>query len=140
MDTRKALLAAGLAAGLAAFCMAGCGGSTPTAPQAPAAPQPAAAAGLLFIGSGCACSPPPYPVIAVYVDGKQVGTLKIFGQLSVPLSPGMHTWSTASGGGGTQVVVPPGSTVSVYISTNFNCGGGCAAGTGGGPGPGWLDP
>ena len=132
MDTRKVLLAAGFAAGLAAFSMAGCGGGTPTAPPSPATPQPAAATGLLFIGSGCACSPPPYPLIAIYVDGKQAGTVQIFGKLSVPLAPGMHTWSTTPGGGGTQVVVQPGSTVSIDVPTNFHCGGGCPEAPGGG--------
>jgi len=140
MDTRKVLLATGFAAGLAVLSMAGCGGSSPTAPPLQVIPQPAAGASLLFIGSGCACSPPPYPLTAIYVDGKQVGTVQIDGQLSVPLSPGMHTWSTAPGGGGTQVVVQPGSTVSIYIPMNFNCGGGCPVGPGGlgggGVGPG----
>jgi len=141
MDTWKALLAAGFAAGLAALSMMGCGGGSPTAPPSPAMPQPASGAGLLFIGSGCACSPPPYPLIAIYVDGKQVGTVQIFGHLSVPLAPGMHTWSTAPGGGGTQVVVQPGSTVDVYIPTNFHCDGGCVVGPGGSSGgPGGAGP
>jgi hypothetical protein len=140
MDTRKVLLAAGFAAGLAAFSTAGCGGGSPTAPPSPTIPQPAAATGLLFIGSGCACSPPPYPLIAIYVDGKQAGTVQIFGQLSVPLAPGMHTWSTAPGGGGTQVMVQPGSTVNIDIPTNFNCGGGCPVGPHGSSGSGGVGP
>ncbi len=141
MDTRKVLLAAGFAAGLALFAMAGCGGSSsPTAPPSPLMPQPAAAPGLLFIGSGCACSPPPYPLIAIYVDGKQAGTVQIFGKLSVPLAPGIHTWSTTPGGGGTQVVVQPGSTVSIDIPASFHCGGGCPVGPGGSSGSGGVGP
>ena len=141
MDTRKVLLATGFAAGLAVLSMAGCGGSSPPAPPlSPLMPQPASGTGLLFIGAGCACSPPPYPLTAIYVDGKQVGTVQLSGQLSVPLSPGIHTWSTASGAGGTQVTVQPGSTVSIYIAMNFNCGGGCTVGPGGSSGFGGIGP
>jgi hypothetical protein len=104
----------------ATLFVAGCGGATPT--------EPNALGQIHFIDSGCACTPPPYPGIPIYVDGKVAGTLPVFGELTLSLSPGTHTWSADSAGAGTSVLIQAGGTTTVQIFTNLNCVDGCADG------------
>ena len=105
---------------VAASLLAHCGGGSPTEPL------PAGDGRLLFTDSGCACVNPPYPPIAIYVDGKQAGELPVFGKLGIELPPGRHTWSTvAADPNPTPVVIQLGATVTVNLMTNLSCSDGC---------------
>ncbi|MFY9821127.1 MAG: hypothetical protein WAM82_07080 [Thermoanaerobaculia bacterium] len=98
-----------------------CGGSTPTSPG-----PPATTGLLVFSDSGCACSPPPYQPISVYVDERLAGELPVFGKLTLTLLPGAHRWSIDSADGpSTSVLIPAGGTVSEHLFTNLNCTDGC---------------
>jgi hypothetical protein len=95
------------------------GGSSPTEPLT-------SSGSLHFTDSGCACVQPPYPGIAVYIDGEYRGLLPVFGELSVTLPAGDHTWSTESPNGATTVRIEAGRTTNVRIETNLSCTEGCS--------------
>jgi len=117
MNAKNFFLAAVAAATL---LLAHCGGGSPTEPLPPGDGR------LLFTDSGCACVNPPYPPIAIYVDGKQAGELPVFGKLGITLSPGRHTWSTfADDPNPTPVVIQLGATSTVSLITNLSCPDGC---------------
>jgi len=107
-------------AAIALLLLVSCGGSSPTEPLPPGTGS------LLFTDSGCACVPPPYDPIAIYVDGRQAGALPVFDKLDLPLSPGRHTWSlTANDPSPTPVDIPLGGTITVNLFTNLACTDGC---------------
>ena len=108
---------------IALLLLVSCGGGS-----SPSEPLPAGTGSLLFIDSGCACVPAPYPPIPIYVDGRQAGSLPVFGKLNLPLPPGPHTWSlTANDPNGTPVNIPLGGTITVNLQTNLDCTDGCDA-------------
>ena len=117
-SSERLLLLASVAASL---LLLRCGGSTPTAPE-----PPAVTGRLVFDDNGCACSPPPYPPIDIYVDGALAGELPVFGKLTSTLQPGVHRWSIDSADGpSTAVLIQAGGTVNEHIFTNLNCAEGC---------------
>lgn len=119
MDTLHRATAAAVVA--ASLLLASCGGgSSPTE-----SPMPGDGL-LLFTDSGCACVNPPYPPIPIYVDGRPVGPLQVFGKLSIDLPPGRHTWSlTANDPNPTPVTIQLGATTSISLTTNLSCPDGC---------------
>jgi hypothetical protein len=109
-------------AAIALLLLVSCGGGS----SSPSEPLPPGTGSLLFVDSGCACVPAPYPPIPIYVDGRQAGSLPVFGKLNLPLPPGQHTWSlTANDPNGTPVNIPLGGTVTVNLFTNLDCTDGC---------------
>jgi hypothetical protein len=80
---------------------------------------------LFFSDSGCSCAPPPLPPVMVFVDGTPF-TFPLFGQLSVQLSAGQHSWSLIAGDPNpTRVLIVAGQTVNVALITNNGCAEGC---------------
>ena len=119
MHTTHRFLAAGAPLALAAaLLLSHCGGSGPTAPS-----PPSGEGELFFVDSGCACSPPPYTPVTIFVDGRQAGQLPVFGKLTIPLAPGAHTWSdfSANDPSPNQVVIQPGQAVTENLFTNVSC-------------------
>jgi hypothetical protein len=110
----------------AALLLAQCSGdhSSPT--------EPGAATGTLrFVDSGCKCTPPPAPPITVYVDGHPY-SFPVFGAISIPLTPGPHTWNLPDTSP-TVVQIVAGRTHTEHLVTNSNCPDGCDTGTFGDP-------
>jgi hypothetical protein len=83
---------------------------------------------LRFEDSGCVCIPKPYPPIPIFVDGQPAGQLKVFGNLTITLSGGTHTWSTDTNTDPTSVVIRVGHTSTVDLTTNDGCADGCDIG------------
>ncbi len=105
---------------IAFLVLLSCGGGSPTEPLPPGTGS------LLFVDSGCACSPGPYDPIPIYVDGRQGGLLQVFGKLDLPLPPGRHTWSlTANDPNPTAVDIRLGATITINLETNVDCTDGC---------------
>jgi hypothetical protein len=119
MRPRTALLTLPLAT-FALLMLLSCGGGSPTEPLPPGTGS------LLFVDSGCACVPGPYDPIPIYVDGRQGGSLQVFGKLNLPLPPGRHTWSLmANDPNPTAVDIRLGGTITVNLETNIACTDGC---------------
>jgi hypothetical protein len=103
---------------VAALLTAHCGGSSSPS-------EPSSLGHLFFSDSGCSCTPPPLPPVTVYVDGT-IYMFPLFGQLSIPLSAGLHHWSLIAGDPSpAPVQIVAGHTVTVDLLSNNGCEDGC---------------